>query len=239
MKKLYIVKAGTTFPATQKQFGDFDDWTVAALGATDISVEVIDVNMMSDLPPWQECAGVTITGSHAMVTDRLLWSVQLEHWIGELVANNVPFLGVCYGHQLLAQATGGEVGYHPLGQEIGTELIKRLPSSDNDPLCADLPDEFYAHTTHSQSVLNLPATAVRLAENSYEPNHVFRLGGCAWGVQFHPEYNAEIMLSYIEEQADSLRSRERDPQALIRAVQETPEAAALYRRFTRFVEENL
>ena len=237
MKKLYIVKTGTTFPATQKQLGDFDDWTVAALGTTHIPMEIIDVNLMAELPPWQDCAAVTVTGSHAMVTDRLLWSVQLEHWIMELVANQVPFLGVCYGHQLLAQATGGEVGYHPLGQEIGTAMIKRLPASDNDPLCAELPEQFYAHTTHSQSVLTLPATAVRLAENSFEPNHAFRLGRCAWGVQFHPEYNTEIMTSYIEEQADSLRERGRDPQEIISGVRATPEATALYQRFTRLVEE--
>ncbi len=237
MKKLYIVKTGTTFPATQKQFGDFDAWTIAALGATHLPLEVIDVNRMEELPRWQDCAGVTVTGAHAMVTDRLLWSVRLEHWIMELVANDIPFLGVCYGHQLLAQATGGEVGYHPLGQEIGTERIKRLSDSDNDPLCNDLPAEFYAQTTHSQSVLSLPVTAIRLAENSFEPNHAFRLGKCAWGVQFHPEYSAEIMISYIEEQADSLRDRGRDPQAIINAVRDTPEAAALYRRFTRFVEE--
>ncbi len=235
MKKLYIVKTGTTFPATQKQFGDFDDWTVTALGPTDLPVEVIDVKKMGDLPSWQECAGVTVTGAHEMVTDRLLWSVQLEHWIMELVEHNVPFLGVCYGHQLLAQATGGEVGYHPLGQEIGTAIVKRLPSSDNDPLCHDLPAEFYAHTTHSQSVLTLPASAVRLAENDFEPNHAFRLGDCAWGVQFHPEYSSAIMTSYIEQQADSLCTRGEDPQQLISAVRETPEAAELYRRFTRFV----
>lgn len=239
MKKLYIVKTGTTFAATNARYGDFDDWTVAALGATDIPLEVIDAKMMPELPSWRQCAGVTVTGAHEMVTERLPWSAALEPWIAELVENKVPFFGVCYGHQLLAQATGGEVGYHPQGQEIGTELIERLPSCDNDPLCADFPPQFYGQTTHSQSVLTLPLAAVRLAANSFEPNHAFRLGECAWGVQFHPEYTGAIMTSYIEEQAASLRTRGRDVPGLISAVRETPDAAALYRRFTRFVEETL
>jgi len=239
MKKLYIIKAGTTFPATMKQFGDFDDWTVTALGSTAVPLEIIDVNPLGCLPDWRDCAGVTVTGSHAMVTDRLDWSVALEEWIADLVANDVPFFGVCYGHQLLGQATGGEVGYHPRGKEIGTALVRRLPACDNDPLFSFLPGEFYANTTHSQSVLSLPAGAVRLAENDFEGNHAFRIGASAWGVQFHPEYTRAIMTSYIEEQAAHLTESGRNVAALTASVADTPEAAELYRRFTRFVEKRL
>ena len=230
-KKLYIIKVGTTFPATLAQFGDFDVWTAAGLGIPSSDIVSLDVQNGAPLPAPDECASVVITGSHAMVTDRLPWSVALEEWIPLLLEKQVPILGICYGHQLLAQAAGGEAGFHPQGKEIGTVDVKLLPTAAGDPLFHALPPSFAAHVTHSQTVLTLPIGAQLLAANAFEPHHAFRLGDCAWGVQFHPEYSANIMRSYIEQQAEELVANGRDVAALLDAVQETPVAAEILRRF--------
>jgi GMP synthase (glutamine-hydrolysing) len=235
MKKLYIIKIGTTFPATGAKFGDFDQWTANALGSIDIGIGVVDAEHGAALPDLDACAGVAITGSHAMVTDNAPWSVGLEKWIVSLLNAQIPVFGICYGHQLLARAAGGQVDFHPRGKEIGTVAVNLLPECADDPLFQALPDAFLAHVTHSQSVLNLPEQAIRLAANAYEPNHAFRLGKCAWGVQFHPEYHADIMRSYIEEQTHELRSAGLDVQHLLRTVSETPVAAEILKRFGDFV----
>ena len=60
------------------------------------------------LPPPADCRAVVITGSHAMVTDNRPWSVKVANWIPMLVNYEVPFLGICYGHQLLAQAMAAQ-----------------------------------------------------------------------------------------------------------------------------------
>ena len=104
MKKLYIIKAGTTFSTTAKQYGDFDRWTLAALGTTDIETCILDALNGEELPDAGEFAGVIITGSHAMVTDELPWSVRLENWIPSLLAAGTPLFAICYGHHLLARA---------------------------------------------------------------------------------------------------------------------------------------
>ena len=78
-----------------------------------------------------------------------------------------------------------------------------------------------------------------MAVNNHEPNHAFRLGDCAWGVQFHPEYNTDIMRSYIEEQADELDSAGMDVPELLCAVAETPIAAKTLKNFARIVEGRL
>ena len=239
MKQLYIVKTGTTFPATLEQYGDFDQWTRDALGATDIPVSLIDVKRMGSLPAVADCAGVVVTGSHAMVTDDLEWSLRIEAWLPELIAAEVPFFGICYGHQLLARALGGQVDYHPRGKEIGTVAVRCLPAGDEDPLFRNLPEEFPAHVTHSQSVLRLPDQAVLLAENTFEPHHAFRFGPCAWGVQFHPEYDSAIMRSYITEQAAELVEAGRKVPELLATVRETPMAAELFRGFARYVATRL
>lgn len=237
MRILYVVKVGTTFPATAKRLGDFDKWTMSSLGAPRVPTAVVDAEHGARLPAAKECAGVVITGSHAMVTDELPWSVAVERWISGLLDAEVPIFGICYGHQLLAKAAGGQVDFHPKGQEIGTVPIDTRPSAADDRLFRALPASFLAHTTHSQSVLRLPDRAVHLAGNGFEPNHAFRLGSSAWGVQFHPEYDGEVMRAYIDEQSGRLTERGVRVDELRGGVEETPEALETIRGFARYVDE--
>ncbi len=239
MKKLYIIKIGTTFSATAKRFGDFDRWTANALGPVDIKLAIVDAEHGDPFPKEEECAGVVITGSHTMVTDNMPWSVKLEKWMALLLKRQVPVFGICYGHQLLAQAAGGQVGFHPNGTETGTVSIQLLPGCSNDPIFKALPKSFLGHVTHLQTVSNLPKAVIRLAANTHEPNHAFRIGECAWGVQFHPEYNADIMRSYIQEEKGELESAGLDVPQLLHSVSETPIAAGILRKFGKFVVNRL
>ena len=166
-----------------------------------------------------------------MVTDNLSWSLALEAWIRSAVTAAVPLLGICYGHQLLGRAMGGQVGYHPLGKEVGTFDIRLGPNARQDPLFSSLPEQFPVHTTHSQTVLVLPPGAVLLAENDFDPHHAFRIGSCAWGVQFHPEYNSHIMRDYILAQADNLAESGRNTDQLLHGVRETPAANSILQKF--------
>jgi GMP synthase (glutamine-hydrolysing) len=142
-------------------------------------------------------------------------------------------LGICYGHQLLAHALGGEVGYHPGGLEIGTVEVTRNPHAADDVLLGALPGRFAAQVVHHQSVRALPPGAVPLAGNAHEPHHAYRIGERAWGVQFHPEFSADAMRCYIDTLAPSLSDAGRDVQALRTGVRDTPDAAALLGRFAR------
>jgi len=94
-----------------------------------------------------------------------------------------------------------------------------------------------AHVVHAQTVLELPPGAICLAYNDFEPHHAFRLGRQAWGVQFHPEYDARIMQSYIRALADELVAAERDVEGLLETVQETPTARMILQRFADCVGE--
>ena len=236
MKKLYIIKAGTTFSSTLHVLGDFDDWIIKALEKPELSVIIMDVVRGYPLPSPEECSGVIVTGSHAMVTDNLPWSLRIESWIPSLVAAEVPFLGICYGHQLLGRAMGGEVGYNPHCKEIGTVAISLTDESNNDPLFNGIPVIFQAHATHAQSVLKLPSDALLLAGNPHEPHHAFRSGTCAWGVQFHPEYSTEIMKAYITAQADSLRKNGGNVEDLLIKVTKTPFAQRVLSNFGAMIE---
>ncbi len=235
MQKLHIIKTGATFPATRNQYGDFDTWTLQALGSVGVETCTWDVQHDDALPAPELCAGVVITGSHAMVTENLPWSVRLEEWIPSLLRNSIPLLGICYGHQLLARAAGGRVAAHPRGMEIGTVAIDLLAAGRRDALFASLPPRFDAHVTHAQTVPHLPPGAVCLAANEYEPNQAFRLGDCAWGVQFHPEFSAAVTRSYIQEQAGALAADGHDIARLLATVTETTMAAKTLENFAGIV----
>lgn len=236
MQKLYIIKLGSTFPNIAKQFGDFEVWIEKALGPLRTGIEVVNIENGDALPSAKNCAGVIITGSHAMVTENQPWSIKLEKWIPTLLVEQMPLFCICYGHQILARATGGRVGFHPGGMEIGTTEIKRLPDTDDDPLFKNLPKSFKAHVLHAQTVLQLPPAAKCLAENPFEPHHAVRIGNQAWGIQFHPEFNADIMRAYIlsiDEAAESEEVSAKDP---LHAITDTPEASDLLRLFGSIVD---
>lgn len=230
MSGFVVVKAGTTFPNTARQYGDCEDWTCRGLGMARDRVRVIDALRIASLPAAETCAGVVVTGSHAMVSVAHDWSERLVEWIAGLVDARVPYLGICFGHQLLARAAGGRVDYHPLGKETGTVDIALLPASATDRLLQGLRARFPVHVTHAQTVRALPATATRLASKAFEHCHALRVGECAWGLQFHPEYDSGIMTSCIDEQAGELGRAGMDPAAIRRSVRVTTDAARILRR---------
>ncbi|RYY94830.1 MAG: glutamine amidotransferase [Comamonadaceae bacterium] len=236
-RPLVIVKAGDTFDALRQSRGDFEHWVLQGFGDTPLSVVVLDPRRGDILPPPHLLAGVVLTGSHAMVSHREGWSESTAAWLAGVVAHGTPVLGICYGHQLLAHALGGEADDHPGGLEIGTVQVKLTSAATDDALFHDLPAEFPAHVVHRQSALRLPPGAVRLAGNDFEPNQAFRVGECAWGVQFHPEFDAVTMRGYVDALAKDMRSEGRDPAALRGAVTETPIAAQLLGRFAHRVAE--
>ncbi len=193
-----IVQAGTTLPALRPRHGDFPEWFRRGLGVARGAVTILRVDTGARLPEPALFRGVVVTGSGAMVSDRLDWSEATAAWLRTAVDAGVPVLGVCYGHQLLAHALGGRVDDHPDGREVGTVEIETLPAAAEDPLFAKAPARFRAHATHSQSVLELPPGAVVLARSAHDPYQAVRFARTAWGVQFHPEFSAGIMRVYLD-----------------------------------------
>ncbi|CAI1018345.1 glutamine amidotransferase [Serratia entomophila] len=148
------------------------------------------------LPPVEYC-GVVITGSPAMVTEQLPWSEQAAAWLRQAMLIRLPLFGVCYGHQLLAYALGGEVGYHPQGMEVGTLDVELLPAAAEDRRLALLPPRFKANLIHAQSVLTPPAGAQALARSQQDAYQILRYGDHSLTTQFHPEFNGAVMHQYL------------------------------------------
>ena len=225
-----IIVAGRPVQSLRRR-GGFDHWIRVAAGLRRSEVEVADVESGDPLPPPDCFAGAIVSGSAAMVTDRLDWSERTAAWMRDAAHAGLPLLGICYGHQLLAHALGGEAGDNPEGRCMGTIEVELHAAAAQDPLFAGLPQRFAAHATHVQVARRLPDEAVALAQASHDPFHVFRWRECAWGVQFHPEFSAAHMRGYIRARADVLRGDGLDPDALLRAVRPAPVTRRVLRRF--------
>lgn len=231
MQNIAIIETGRTFPHLAARLGDFADWMAAGMGTNRNSLQVVPAFSGVQLPEANQLRGVVITGAHAMVTEGAPWMLRLEQWLADLVAQQVPVLGVCFGHQILARALGGTVDYRPCGREVGTVDVRLHPAAAADPLFGDLPQTFPAQVFHSQSVLQLPPGAKVLAGSDFEPHQAVAYAERAWGLQFHPEFDARIMRAYITDQADALRKEGADPERLLAAVRDTPASAGLLATF--------
>ncbi len=184
-------------------------------------------------PEPSDYAGVIVTGSGAMVTDREPWSEATADWLRRAIARSVPTLGICYGHQLITHALGGEVAWNPRGREMGTVPVRLHGEAASDPLFQPMPTEFAAQTTHLQTVLVPPPGAVVLARSALDNCQAFRFGEHTWGLQFHPEFAVTHMRGYINARREALKREGHCHVRMLESVRPAPAARSVLRRFVR------
>ncbi len=193
-----LLKTGSTFPELSARKGDFEDWFARGLGWPLSRLHVVDVVTGGTLPDPANADPVLVTGSSAHVHDHDAWSVRTGEWLAAAARAGVPILGVCYGHQLLADALGGDVGPNPKGREIGVCEVEVVLA---DPLFEGLPSRFPVIQTHSDAVNAPPAGADVLARNANSSAQAMRFGA-ARTTQWHPEFDADAIRHYISARAE-------------------------------------
>ena len=206
MKPLLVLLTGSTVPVVKEGHGDFDRHF--ALGVGDawkgdwIAVDAREMDRA--LPKTSDVAGVIVSGSSSSVTERAPWMLRLEEWLRGAVKDETPLLGVCFGHQILAQALGGEVRKNPAGRRIGTLQVRLTDEGARDPLLAGAPSELTVNVSHQDHVAVVPPNVTKLVTAEHDPLHAFAAGPMASAVQFHPEFDGEIVRGYITQRREIL-----------------------------------
>ena len=231
-RRFLILETGQPIP-TLRRHGRFPHWIRVAAGLAHDEADAVNIAAGEALPDPDGYTGIIVTGSSAMVTDRHDWSERAADWLKAPLADGVPVLGICYGHQLLAHALGGEVAYNPQGREMGTVEVDLHPHAGEDPLFGPAPERFEVQVSHLQTVLRPPADATVLARSGQDDCQAFRWRDRAWGLQFHPEFSVDHMRGYVHARREALEKEGRCSQRMAREVRPTPHARGVLRRFVR------
>lgn len=226
---LVILQPGQKLDSLAHVPGEFADWVLVGMGLTTDQAETLYPHRQDAYP--EQADAIVITGSSAMVTDGDDWILEGSQWLKSKSEEGIPVLGICFGHQWLGEALGGKVSANPRGTEVGSVEIRLTQAAEKDPLLGELPGSFHLPVSHRQSVVELPPGAIHLASSDLELHQAFRVGDQTWGVQFHPEFSAEITRGYLDYHAETVLDAGRDPAQLKNAVSENTLGPQILRRF--------
>lgn len=153
---------------------------------------------------------VVLGGAMGACDDALApWLTPTRALLADAVAQGVPTLGVCLGHQLAAVALGGTVGRNPAGRTIGPVPVRLTGAAASDPLLAGF-DGLPAIHYNDDVVLENPRGATVLASLPDGAPQALRFGPVAWGVQFHPETSPEVFGAWLRWDSPDALTPEQD-----------------------------
>lgn len=231
-RPVVVLVTGEPVPRVLEQRGGYASLIQACAPNFAVSWRAFDVRQLDVLPQLTDSLGVIVTGSASSVVDMEPWMERTVACLLDLVRDEVPLLGICFGHQLLGHALGGRVARNPRGREMGTVDLTLLSS---DPVIGGA-GSWRVNSTHLDSVVTLPPTAKLLGATRLEPHAAVRFGVNAWGVQFHPEIDAEVMVEYFDARRALLEAEGFELAAAERSLQNAPFGAQVIERFLKHAE---
>ena len=189
--KIGILKADSAPRQFQPTHGDYPEMIVQVLadGASqldlDADFETWDVERGCYPASSDDCDAYVITGSRKSVYDDEPWIATLADYIRELHAARKKLVGLCFGHQLVAEALGGSTQVAEVGWCVGvhnSRFMQRPWFVEADV------DDYNLVVSHRDQVVRLPEDAKLLAVGQACPNSMFTVGDHILAMQGHPEF---------------------------------------------------
>ena len=239
MHRILLYKTGQTDPALLPQIGDYERWFSRVIGPS----YILEIHRGFEMPKRRIDGydGVVITGSPRSLVNPEPWMDDAAEFIRVADAAGVPVLGVCFGHQLIGYAYGGQVRQNPNGWEVGTVDVALTDEGARDPLFAGLPAALRVNQSHQDEVVTLGPTTKLLAASAHTATQAIAVGEHVRGVQFHPEMDALVIQRIVEFRRgillDDARRRCRDGFCVDRVIAGANDCPDGERVLVNFVEQ--
>ena len=181
----------------QPKFGNYPEMFATMIHAQNPQHELLNFAACdAELPHHTYfCDAYVLTGSASSVYEDLQWIRDLEAFVRSLHQQKIPTVGICFGHQLLAQALGGETLKSPKGWGVGVAHHRVVVNKD---WMIPKVEEVKVLVSHQDQVTKLPPQAQRILQSEFCPNAMFQLGEYIIGCQGHPEFLPEYSHALME-----------------------------------------
>jgi GMP synthase-like glutamine amidotransferase len=195
--KLTLIQPTDVPEALRGRFGPYSAMFHRMFAGQGFEFETVRLADGQPLPEPETLDAVLITGSSAGVYDNhLAWMQPLREFIRGAYAARTPMLGICFGHQIMADALGGDVRKSDKGWGLGRHVygVKSRPAA----VAGDLP-EFAIACSHQDQVIAPPADAEVFLASEFTPNAglAYR-NGAAMSLQPHPEFEDDYTVALAE-----------------------------------------
>jgi GMP synthase-like glutamine amidotransferase len=188
MPKITIVEAGVISPKVRARHGSFPQMFERLISEADATASFATVRLVDGeaLPDPAGLEAILITGSSAGVYDDLDWIAPLERFVRAAYDARISMVGICFGHQLIAQALGGTVAKSDKGWGIGRHVYDVVP--DNGVIDGE---KIAIACSHQDQVIEPPAGATTILHSTFTPHAgLLYKNGTTLSVQPHPEFTA-------------------------------------------------
>lgn len=189
--KIGILQTGIAADALISKYGDYPDSFKVMLQGRGLEFEVFKV-LQGEFPTDPSvCEGWLVTGSKHGSYEQHDWIPPLEDLIRDIYAAGLPMIGVCFGHQVIAQALGGKVEKSSKGWGVGNYTYTDKNGENAITLNA----------YHQDQVVEAPACATDVLGNDFCENAILTYGTKAYTMQPHPEFSTQYIRDLIEARA--------------------------------------
>ncbi|MGI8721744.1 MAG: type 1 glutamine amidotransferase [Geodermatophilaceae bacterium] len=202
-------------PDASDPIGPLGEWLTEAGLRLEVHRPYAEPSLPRDLTGY---GGLIVLGGAQSANDppeAMPWMSDVRRLLRDGVSRSVPVLAICLGGQLLAQESGGSVGVGSQGPEIGALLVGKRDAAFEDPIFAHLPITPLVIQWHHDEIDTLPPGAVLLANSVTYPHQAFRVGDCAWGLQFHVETTPELITTWADQDPAGLAGAGLDRQRVV------------------------